>query len=421
MKQVQAHRIYPEPLASFNLVARRLLNPWIVSQGGLVSLAGSRLVAVRFAGALATMFLYFVVTVPDSTWALFSKYSWFQLVSESARPTYGFLGTIRVGFATEGSGNLRELSVLLLTSRYLFEFLYVWFLLWFITVQGRPQVTRLYEYLGATGDKWRRMLLNLVGRCTLAVLPLALLVLWPSGVTPASTLLSTMLVMAYFAIGWLSYQTSRWYGELLVDRVTNVAEDGRVPSVSPLDVVPKWGFAAFALLSVLNGLLRFGDARLSVFAIDAFLIVLLMLAIGGLDVLANRLGAERIPKQEDRERFRWIGRWHKIVQVLVPFLLVLYGGWLAIMLTIGTVATGGYILNKFVQTVRQEDLDNLAEIAGKIFWVWIAVGAVALSVGIASCAFGDGAEPVTFARMFLLAPLLGALLAAFGLGGIYSL
>ncbi len=398
--QVRTNRLYPEPLASFQLIVRRLLNPWIIAKGGLVWLAG----------ALVALYAYFAVTVPESTWALFSRYSWFQIVAEGVRPTDGLLGRIRLGLAVEGSMNLWDLLALLFTSRYFFEVLYVGFLGWFFVKKVVPEVAALRHDLGSAEEVWRRRLFTFIGRCFLAGLPLVLLLGWLDDAGAKSTVLSGVLVLAYLGISYLSLKTSLAYSNLLVDRAVEVDAAGRVYNVSICDVVPQWAFVVFSIISAWYGLWHFGDARLSVMVTEAFLVVLLALLIGGLHGLATGIGSQLLTTREDRATLSLSGHWHWVLQLLVPLLLVLYGGWLAFFLTLTVVAVAGFLLNRYVRDLKPEDLArDKRGVAEKILLAWFALGGLVLLIGVASGIFGGGAEPVTFCRMFIVAPLVGAL------------
>ncbi|MGQ0593014.1 MAG: hypothetical protein ACT4QB_10275, partial [Gammaproteobacteria bacterium] len=405
--QVRTNRLYPEPLVSFQMIVRRLLNPWIIAKGGLVWLAG----------ALVVMYAYFAVTVPDSTWALFSKYAWFQMVADSARPTDGLLGRIRVGLAVDSGLSLWDLLVLLFTSRYFFEVLYVGFLGWFFVKKVVPEAAALRDNLGAAEQAWHTRLFRFVGHSLLAGLPLVLLLSWPDDAGVKSTVLSSVLVLAYLGIAYLSLKTSLAYSNLLVDRAVEVDAAGRLYNVSICDVVPQWAFVVFSIISAWYGLWHFGDARLSVMVTEAFLIVLLAGLVVGLHGLATGIGSQLLTTMEDRTALSLIGHWHWVLQLLVPLLLVLYGGWLTFFLILTVVVAAGLLLNRYVRDRKSEDLArDKRGIAEKILLAWFALGGLVLLIGVASGIFGGGAEPVTFCRMFLAAPLVGALFSCVWLG-----
>lgn len=271
--------------------------------------------------------------------------------------------------------------------------------------------------LGSAEEVWRRRLFTFIGRCFLAGLPLVLVLSWPGDAGAESTVLDSVLILAYLGISYLSLKTSLDYSNLLVDRAVEVDAAGRPYNVSICDVVPQWAFVVFSIISAWYGLWHFGDARLSVMATEAFLIVLLALLIGGLHGLATGIGSKLLTTMEDRATMSLIGHWHWVLQLLVPLLLVLYGGWLAFVLTFTVVATAGFLLNRFVRDLKPEDLArDKRGIAEKTLLAWFALGGLVLLIGVASGVFGGGAEPVTFCRMFIGAPLVGALFSCVWLG-----
>ncbi len=402
--EVRANRLYPDPLDSFKLAARRLLQPWIIFQGGLVWLAG----------ALAVMYAYFAVTVPESTWALFS---W--LVPEAARPPMddSLLGRIRTALDVESSAGIWGLIGYLFTSRYLVEVGYVAFLFWFLAKRVLPREAELREKLRAPEDEWHRLLYTFVGRSVLAGLPLIVLLWWPPDAKAAPSMLNSLMIVAYVAIAWVSFKISLWYSDLLVDRAVQTDDQQRVFNVSIVDVLPQWSFVAFSIISVWYGLWRFGHNQLSITVTEVFLVLLFAGLILGLYALATGLGSELLSADADRKRFKTIGLWHWVMQLLVPLFLTLYGGWMAFLLSLAVVAAAGYALNRYVQDLQADALqEDKKAIAGTILKAWFAVGGIALLIGVASGVFGGGTEQVTWCRLFIAAPFLGAVFSCVWLG-----
>jgi hypothetical protein len=412
-KQVSVNRLYPAPLDSFRLAARNLLSPWVIARGGLVWLAG----------ALVAMFAYFAVTIPDSTWALFSNHdhAWLRVLDDGLRPkaetTDTLLSRIRSALEDRGSPNLAGLIILLVSSgRYALEALYVGFLALFFWKWVRPGQGRLREKLSASVDEWRKELLRFMAPCIPAGVPLFLLVLFRPEFGQVSSLLNSLFVLAYLAVAGISFQTSLWYSNLMVDRAVRVDENGRVYAVSIAEVIPQWSFVIFAIVSVAYGLWSFGNAKLSVMVNEAFFVLLTASLIGGLYLLAASVGAQLQTNQAGRRLFGGMGHWHWILQLLVPLLLTLYGTWWSILLTLVALAAANYLLNRYVQALTTRDLDERRdEVARKILRAWLGIGTIALLIGLGSRLIG-GAEEVTSLRLFLLAPALGALFGCAWLG-----
>ncbi len=401
--QVRANRLYPGPLESFKLVVSRLLRPWIIVSGGLVWLAG----------ALAVMYAYFAMTVPESTWALFS------LVPEAARPTMDetLLGRIRAALEVGSSMGIGALVWYLFASRYLVEVAYAVFLLWFLAKKALPREAALREALRAPEDEWQRLLFTFVGGSVLVGLPLMLLLFWPHDAKAAPSMLNSLMVVAYVAIAAVSFQISLRYSDLLVDRAVQTDDERRVFHVSTADVLPQWCFVAFSIISVWYGLWRFGHAQLSVVVTEVFLVLLIVGLIVGLYALATGVGSELLTRAEDRKRLARMGHWHWILQLFVPLLLALYGGWTAILLTLAVIAAAGYYLSDYVHRLEARDLERDKKgIADRILRAWLAVGGVALLIGVASGILDGAAEQVSSCRLFVLAPILGALFSCVWLG-----
>jgi hypothetical protein len=195
-------------------------------------------------------------------------------------------------------------------------------------------------------------------------------------------------------------------------------EKAHTDYVTPSDWALVWVVSAFGLIGVAAGLWYFGKYNLPVFVMtDVLFMLVLVLAPLGILAAAYFKGGEMLEKPWDKFLIFWVGIWHIVLQLAIPFLFVRYGSVLLWILA-GLVSFAAYFLGKWA--MRNENHMGLS-----LIWVLYGGIMVALPFLIENIQwlnkfliwqFPDSFSPLTGLMGAVLAGAFGAILSCVWLG-----
>ncbi|ADE14490.1 conserved hypothetical protein [Nitrosococcus halophilus Nc 4] len=377
VEEVAENQLYPSRRDSHRLITKRLLMPWNIFQGGYIWLAG----------AIIALMTYFAAAIPESSWSIF------KLIPDELRPLQNngdsLLSRIQGALTIEWGS---------LTYEYYWDLGYA-IVLVALLVASAVRTKGFFEAAMESGPgAWIRCHYQFIGFHLALFAPIGFFIYWGPDVDP-HPFLASLLVFLFLVASLVSLVASRRYSNVLFER----AKSHRVIQ---WDYTPLWILMLFAVVSICYGLWHYGMYPVSVVLSDTLTALILLLTLGGLILFAAVVGGS-LQDKVGKWRFAALGGWHAVLQIGVPFLLVVYSSWTTILMVVGGVLLVT-LLTAWIMTqppMGNESLLDQEKLGRWLLLLWLIVGASVMVVA----GWGSAVE-VSWGR----------LAAAFLVGGILS-
>ncbi|MCK5872797.1 MAG: hypothetical protein KAG26_08225 [Methylococcales bacterium] len=403
--QVQANRVYPSRADSHNIMIQRLLRPWNIFSGGYVWLAG----------ALIILAFYFAVTIPDSSWSMFSSNQAGNtaFIPHSVRPCADDLLTCEKSIT--GQIQLTLAIADLETHPYklqALDFMFAGGLLALILFAIYTLQSNLTQITEATMKQWARYRLYFTGVIIGVLILKILVIIFLSQDLPypaASSILALLYVSNAVAI--LVY--CRLLADMLIARKKYVERADL--SISWFEQnVPVWTLIIAAIANSAIGCWYYGTNTAAIALTDTVTVSIVTLSFIGLILLAIFSGGAL----KERPGWFWglIGLWHGILQLGIAFCMAIYSTYLEMILITIAIFAITCLIPWFTQCQIGQDFSRSEQtsLARRLFLYWVAIGcATFLAIIISSSERLP--MPVTDGRM-VAAFVLGAILSCIWFG-----
>lgn len=407
--EVQANRVYPERADSHNIMTQNLLWFWKIVRGGHIWVAGG----------LIVMALYFALTIPDSTWSIFS--------SGSAGNNAFIPQTIRpCGYLFDCEKNLlgkvqQALAIPELESYpyqpYWLDFLFVVvlpLLIWFLSNKLRSDREQVIK---ANMEEWRKHSLFYVG-IVMGVISLLkiielLVIIYVKRDLPYPAIASS-LALFYLINSVVMLVYCRQLANLMTERKKYCSRTGLQLSWLEQNV-PIWFLIIVSAINAGIGCWYYGTNTAAVALTDTTTIASVVLPFFGLIGLAAFVGGAL--KERPKRFWALIGLWHAVLQFGVGLVMAVYSTYLEMLVITTVIIAIGYLIPRipFLQCHANHGF-SLAEqkkVANRLFSYWVILGIAAFIAVIYIS--GLLPKPVTLERIVLVF-LLGAVLSCVWFG-----
>lgn len=390
VEEVPHAKLYPNRLDSHRLMLKQLLNPVNIFSGGYVWLAG----------ALLAVLTYFAVTVPESTWSLLKiiPYEFRPCGTTDGCGSENLLARTQVALDTRPFtdayqgvlGSDQSLSFLVL------DFAYVVILIG-ILIYWAVKMSDFFDEKTLRSDvnHWRRRVIDFLWPLAAAFFPLSLLVIWKRDLVPFP-FMASLLVALFVVVAIVTLVICRRYSDALLER------DKLYPETQ-FDLMPLWILMILSATSGSYGFLSYGTFPASIMTFDLMAALVWLIVVIGLTVLAAFIGGHLLDVK-GKVWFAVLGLWYAILQVTVPTLLVVYGSFLEITVTIIFVWIASEAARRIFSMERligrDETAFNQTMLTRWLLVAWIIVGVVAFASAITGAP-----QDVTFWRILAAAAL----------------
>lgn len=169
-----------------------------------------------------------------------------------------------------------------------------------------------------------------------------------------------------------------------------------------------------ALVSTCIGFCYYGTNKSAIALTDTVTLTLLIVAFIGLILLSVFVGGSL--KTQSSRFWGFIGVWHAVLQLSVPFFLLVYNEWVEITVIVATLIVLTY-LAPYLFLVKQHDefsLNLQKQVAKRLLIFWIVIGVLTL-VSIIYLSWDKPPMQVTGWRLFW-AGILGAVMTCIWFG-----
>ena len=418
LDDVKAESRYPTKEDSYHLMMKRLLNPLHIWQGGSIWIAGGILILA----------CYFSLTIPDSSWAMFSGasdnplVSWsseFQLIPDTLRPCGAggecaetLLQRIQHALSVEGILNQQY-------SLHLFDLISI-FILFGLTGYGISK-NRDKNYrkslIEASPEEWKRYKLIFRGKFVFSAVLMSLVTyLSESYQDPLFPAFASLLAFMFIVVAVMLLILARQLANLSVKRIKHITSTNQGASFNKFErEIYTWPLITAAIVMALFGSWRYGVNSAAVALTDTISLLVIPTGFLGLIALAW-FGGGALVVGKAKQRFLAIGIWHATVQFSLALLLALYADLLGASLIVAAIIA----ITLFVPTLSflkvgegELSIEKQEAKATQLFLIWLAVGLLAIVVTL--FVYGGDAKEVTWLRL-IVSFCLGAVLSCVWFG-----
>ncbi len=401
--EVKAELCYPSREDSYHLMMRRLLNPKNIFDGGKIWLAGG----------IVALVTYFALSIPDSSWALYSGFTDNPLIPDAIRPCgiehkcdKSLLARIQQVLSIDNF-QTREYSF------HFFDLIYIFGLLGlagYCMVLIKKHQTNIVQ---ADATQWKTYKLNFIKFFAAAALPLWVLVILSGyGTKPSYPMIASLLVVLFLVAAAMMLVLARQIADLLTRRkkFTELPESHGLELSTNEQDLPAWLLIVSALITACFGGWRYGENSAALALTDTITLIVVLLGFVGVVVLAW-FGGAILLSGDAKKRFIGIGFWHAVMQFNVALLLAIFADWVGMLLIVSfimfiTVLTPKLPLFKVPE--GQYSLSLQEQKAKQLFMLWIVLGIAALLMALIP--YWDVPKEITWLRLFT-AFILGSVLS----------
>ncbi|MCF6202451.1 MAG: hypothetical protein L3J59_02110 [Methylococcaceae bacterium] len=408
--EVETTQSYPTKEDSYHLMMKKLLNPKNIFEGGYVWLAGGVLIMVT----------YFALSIPDSSWAVFSRFSEFQLIPNSIRPC---------GAEYHCNDSLlnriqQMLSVNdIQTQSYDFHFAdlsYIIYLLGLVIYMMTWVKDKKHKksVIQATKNQWKAYRLNFTLLFFLSMIPTPLLIfLSKYDNNSLFPIAGSLLALLFLVVATMMLILARQLADILTERkkFTELQEHNKLHFSWYEQELPSWLLIMAAIVTACFGSWRYGVNSAAIALTDTISLTFILLGFVGLIALAWFSGASLLADKA-KQHFLVIGTFHAIVQFSVALSLVIFADWLGIFLIITFLTLATLFTPKlplFNIGDGQLSSEKQEEKAKQLFYIWLAIGITTLLLTL--FLYGEEPKEITWLRIFT-AFIIGSILSCIWFG-----
>lgn len=357
--EIRAKVRFPEPRTALAASIRRLMNVWNILQGGRVWMAGALVASIVFLGGLVSESPQRDVVAP-----LFKSLGFTVLAPATPGLPRGVLsaaqGSLKVPADTDRHWSNPELWYLPLLLAAVF--------LGILTqrrLKARSQRRGGEKSIRVSSYRWPVAVAVLAALASVVFLSIK----GPGHYKTLKPLASNLVMLLLLAISFGGFYWSRQYDDAMY-------RQARLRKLNGWDQTSFLALFAFAVLTGIFGVMRYGVDSLAVVAVDQWFILCVLGTLLGLPFFAASTGAALHPRW-GKVGFFFLGLWHGMLQLMVPLVLVVTRRWwqglAAALVTAGITFTVGELVSR--AALRDRDARDRFRVGALLLMIWLLLGA----------------------------------------------